>query len=737
MTITTLGILWNVTPTLIKNAFRHYVRFFLEFGVRSPRESANDFLYDQIFHMIKRLTVYLTHHTIEEVQKLTDQSVPNPPRCYDEQVMIPLECCHQAADLLHEYFGPEMMQSFIGGSRWWQMRSQPGIPAEWISHYSDYHTLMEKRGQNPSFSTSFLHHITRHSKRVNPRHEHPADVDPSATHHAGRFADTHEESRRLERIMLYIHGGAYYFGSINTHKYAIHRASTKFGGFTLAVNYRKAPQFPFPCAIQDCLAAYLYLLRPPPGALHPPIDSSRIVVAGDSAGGGLALALLQLIRDLSLPVPAGGVLISPWSDMTHSFPSILQNTQTDYIPPYSFLHKPSLLWPVPQDVGRFAKRKSWLPFGGRKHVKARSTDTLPAHQQPLYMLQPDGSSKLVEPQIQMYATNAQLLHPLCSPVLAGSLGGLPPLFILAGDGEVLRDEVLYLAHRAAHPAEHPLSEALLSRFPRSRETAARYKNVPTYVHLQVFDDQCHVFPMFLYTTAARLALRGMASFIKMVTGAPLAESGTIAELYGSAPAGKYEYSGKVPLQRPGYENHMIRERIGREGHVRPMEPASHMSMLQLAPAQVGVVYARTYERFRRGHTIWDNKFRSQTKRLIKKRTQFERRARRLLDKAEAEGLLTDCGDILASGTRWTDLGSYGPADLQDEMPPPSAIVGRRDTPDALALLKLGLHLRAKRRRALGVEVQPPTGHRRASFAERAPRRAYSTGEHVHRPTERP
>lgn len=593
--------------------------------------------------------------------------------------MIPLECCHKAADLLHTYFGPEMMQSFIGGSRWWQMRSQPGIPAEWISHYSDYHSYMEKQGRNPSLSTTFVHRMTRHTARANPRHEHPGNVHPSAERHAGRFADTHEESRRLKRIMLYIHGGAYYFGSINTHKYAIHRASTKFGGFTLAVNYRKAPQFPFPCAIQDCLAAYLYLIQPPPGALHPPIDASHIVVAGDSAGGGLALALLQLVRDLSLPMPAGGVLLSPWSDMTHSFPSILQNTKTDYIPPYSFLHKPSLLWPVPKDAGRFAKKKSWLPFGARKPAEVRPSEAMPAHQQPLYLWQPEGPPLVIEPQIQMYATNAQLLHPLCSPVLAGSLGGLPPLFILAGDGEVLRDEVVYLAHKAAHPRKYPLNEALLNRFPRARETAMRYQDTPTYVHLQVFDEQCHVFPLFLYTTAARLALRGMASFIKMVTDAPLEKKGKIAESYGSAPAGKYEYSGKVPLQRPGYQDQMIRERIGREGLLRPMEPASEMAALQLPPARLGLIYPATYDRFLRGHTIWDTKFKAETKRVTKKRAQLERRARRLLEKAAAEGLLTDCGDIHASGARWTDLGSYGPADLDNEMPPPSAIVGRRDT----------------------------------------------------------
>ena len=167
--------------------------------------------------------------------------------------------------------------------------------------------------------------------------------------------------------MLYIHGGAYYFGSVNTHKYMIHRLTTKFGGFALAVNYRKAPQFPFPCAIQDCLAAYLYLIDPPSGAPHPAIDPSRIVVAGDSAGGGLALALLQLIRDLDLPRPAGGLLLSPWSDLTHSFPSILQNTKTDYIPPYSFLHRPSVLWPLPRDAGAFVRSTGLLRrFRGKK-----------------------------------------------------------------------------------------------------------------------------------------------------------------------------------------------------------------------------------------------------------------------------------------------------------------------------------------------------------------------------------
>ena len=76
----------------------------------------------------------------------------------------------------------------------------------------------------------------------------------------------------------------------------------------------------------------IFLIRPPEGAAHCPVRPEHIVIAGDSAGGGLSLALLQVIRDSGLPAPAGGVLISPWCDLTHSFPSILENTDTVRLP---------------------------------------------------------------------------------------------------------------------------------------------------------------------------------------------------------------------------------------------------------------------------------------------------------------------------------------------------------------------------------------------------------------------
>ena len=80
----------------------------------------------------------------------------------------------------------------------------------------------------------------------------------------------------------------------------------------------------------------LFLIEPPPEAAHRPVKPSHIVVGGDSAGGGLALAFLQAVRDSGLPPPAGGVLVSPWCDMHHSFPSILLNTDTVWRSPLPF-----------------------------------------------------------------------------------------------------------------------------------------------------------------------------------------------------------------------------------------------------------------------------------------------------------------------------------------------------------------------------------------------------------------
>lgn len=314
------------------------------------------------------------------------------------------------------------------------------------------------------------------------------------------------------------------------------RMARKIHGRLLAVNYRLAPQYPFPCAIQDILAACtpppllpvslttnsshldLYLIQPPSGSLHRPVSPSDIVICGDSAGGGLTIALLQVIRDAGLPLPAGGILVSPWCDLTHSFPSIYQNTTTDVIPPTGLsLHKPSSLWPPPED-GVNARVRDGLrasvraAFHRHGHGHARKGSEVgtgigkerqaPPHSESMVELPPlsAGASgpqtvTLSDPtqpnkveihsQLQLYCPNGLVRHPLVSAALS-YLGGLCPLMVICSDKEVLRDEGIYTAHRAADPAKYTIKQEVLDVYPKFRELTPE-NMVPTPVHLQVYD----------------------------------------------------------------------------------------------------------------------------------------------------------------------------------------------------------------------------------------------------------
>lgn len=109
-------------------------------------------------------------------------------------------------------------------------------------------------------------------------------------------------------VILYLHGGSYSFGSWDTHGELIGRIALASGARTLVPDFRLAPEHPFPAALDDVFATYRWLVETE--------SPSRIVVAGDSAGGGLALALLTRIRDEGLPLPAGAALICPWVDLS-------------------------------------------------------------------------------------------------------------------------------------------------------------------------------------------------------------------------------------------------------------------------------------------------------------------------------------------------------------------------------------------------------------------------------------
>jgi epsilon-lactone hydrolase len=185
-----------------------------------------------------------------------------------------------------------------------------------------------------------------------------------------------------DRVILYLHGGGYVMGSINTHRAMIARIARASEAKALALNYRMAPEDPFPTAVDDATAAYRWLLAQgyKPG---------KIVISGDSAGGGLTLATLLALRDAGTPLPAAAVPISPWADLEGTGASIETRAAAD-----PMVDKAGLL--------RMA---------------------------------------------QMYAGDSDPKNPLISPIYA-DYKGLPPMLIQVGDAEILLDDSTRVAERA-------------------------------------------------------------------------------------------------------------------------------------------------------------------------------------------------------------------------------------------------------------------------------------------------
>jgi len=184
------------------------------------------------------------------------------------------------------------------------------------------------------------------------------------------------------RTLLYLHGGGYYFCSPKTHRVITVGLAAGAEARAFVPDYRLAPEHRFPAAVEDALGAYR-------GLIAEGTPARRIVVGGDSAGGGLALALLLSLRAAGDPLPAGAVLFSPWTDLAATGPSITRNDRSDAM------------------------------FHGR-HVA-------------------EGA--------RIYLGDARPTEPLASPLYA-DLAGLPPLFIQASDSEVLLDDAARLAEKA-------------------------------------------------------------------------------------------------------------------------------------------------------------------------------------------------------------------------------------------------------------------------------------------------
>jgi len=169
------------------------------------------------------------------------------------------------------------------------------------------------------------------------------------------------ESTRDGPVILMLHGGGHITGSPAMERTATFELARMCHGRVFAVDFRLAPQHPFPAALIDAIIAYKYLVQPPAGSWHTAVDPSKLIIAGDSSGvrfvinvtdpkGGLAISLMIFLiySNSNLPLPAGVLTLSPLFDVTGSFPSTRVDTGLDWLPclyKHPYIPKPSPAWP--------------------------------------------------------------------------------------------------------------------------------------------------------------------------------------------------------------------------------------------------------------------------------------------------------------------------------------------------------------------------------------------------------
>jgi monoterpene epsilon-lactone hydrolase len=125
-----------------------------------------------------------------------------------------------------------------------------------------------------------------------------------------------------ERVVYYLHGGGYVLGSLNTHREMVSRLSRTASARVLIIDYRLAPENPFPAALDDAVAAYRWLLSVG-------VDPARLAIAGESAGGGLTVTTLAALRNAGEPLPAAGICLSPWVDFEALGESMVTKAEMD------------------------------------------------------------------------------------------------------------------------------------------------------------------------------------------------------------------------------------------------------------------------------------------------------------------------------------------------------------------------------------------------------------------------
>ncbi|KAF8267914.1 hypothetical protein EI94DRAFT_1728993 [Lactarius quietus] len=690
-------------PLFLETLVKHYFARVVSDGSKAPVPLRRDaLLYDEAFNIVKDFLDVATRHTVEELQSFSNVRTPSPPWVHVVRLVIPTFSCDEAAVYLIKAFGGEdVMKRVVGGTKWWQVRGIRGLDAEWISAKKDWQNAQRLAKER------------RASLATSQEAEPPAPRDPILTHVASNNKETSSDSAAYQpemdemRCILYAHGGGYYFGSVDQERYSIQRYARKIHGRVLAVNYRLAPQYPFPCAIQDLLAA-------------------SIVIAGDSAGGGL------------LPAPAGGVLISPWCDLTHSFPSILTNTDTVSSPSFrcDTSHWPFSAQTQPPLAPAFERRQ--LQGTQRAH-RAAHPEKFPLRDETkeMYPLSSTLRNTCNRRQcifkftmVYPHRDSAGLLIPDFPSLDIGHV--LPVLFPFTTPGKYCyRAMALFIKHVTnAKPVPSTPADPNFSTFPAPLTPQNENPTLqvpPPRMHRSLSLKVQHAASSIKRRSSlwSRPSAQGNSEPARISGDNSRLTSGQVTprsqdpsdisidvagpRIGGSSephaddvprPGEAWVYAGEwvKPIRRTSEttshilsqarsatHQDMIRERVSIQGIIRPLEPEPELPAMQMSPELVGTLSEHALRRYITGHARFTKKFARAIRHIEKQRMRNIDRATRDTDQHIAA--LQHYLDREQTGTpdaNWTLAWALD----ADERPPPSSIVARRDTAEALKLARV-------------------------------------------------
>ena len=392
--------------------------------------------------------------------------------------------------------------------------------------------------------------------------------------------------------------------------------------------------------------------------------------------------------------------------------SLIHADKHPQIPPHGFMQRPSASWPPPNDdeiqaiaesavsqvagndmphttapetrksveqdaiqgfavyhhsADNEAARENPNNPADESDVEVRAGHTIPGSGHQL-SIELDGKLVVLKDQIQMYTTNQLLSHTLVAPVLQPSLGGLPPLLILTGGGEILRDEQIYLAHKAADPERYPPGDAYLNEYDPDRTLVQKYK--PTYVQLQVWEDLCHVAPTLSFTRPAKFMYRSVSQFGAWAlaraqnTSIEITDDDDVSVISSASETdsevneppeklskikvsdSKAEQVGKAGDPLPAFKNHIIRQRVDRHGVIYPLAPAEELPAIQMPASDIGVIKPGPVKKWLEAKKEWDRRYAREKRKVQKQRVR----------------------EMAHGGSEGFGLG---------EQAPPSALAGRR------------------------------------------------------------